>query len=391
MRSMRLCTSGKRVCGKKSTKEEWLEYGDRCPYCGGYSFVVVSEADADDWDEFEENQNPIEEDSVEEVVETPKPSLARPILLIVLSVVLALFLFWAMNKIQIPEPTTSVPTVDVVQQPQTSAMDIKSVSTIGTEQVMMIIFVAIIFLTGWLDRKQSNQPGDAYVAILGVVIILLCGTNVATQLFHILKADAYATIVVSLVCLAVVVAVSLAGTPDLTPVGLFFGVLGLGGGVLFNNLGSVQVMFHIQSAPLLTGASLFSYISTKQMDGAWFSVLVYACLILAFLAILFEMLKASAGDGRWLGFFIATLGIVAYICGRNFIPSTSTWNNPYVLLLAIGALNFIVASLSREKLDAQGINYTQYKLGLLKLVTPWDVILFQALLGGFLIIITGKV
>jgi hypothetical protein len=256
---------------------------------------------------------------------------------------------------------------------------------------MMIVFIIIICLTGWLDRKESNQPGDAYVAIIGAVIVLFCGSSIMNQFFHLLQVDAWATIVVTTVCITAVVSVALAGGVDLTPIGLFFGILGFAGGELFNNVGSLQTMFHIQSEPLMTGASLFSYIRIKQMDMAWFSVLVYICLTLAILAILFEMLKLSAGDSRWLGFVIAIIGIAAYICGRTFIPVSSKWNDPFILLLVIAAFNFVIASLSREKLDAQGYNYTQYKLGLLKLVTPWDIILIQALVGGFLVILLGKV
>lgn len=424
-------------CNKFAPKSKWIEGKYKCPHCGSHSIKyevkpeqsvvaqaapqpqstpVVSQQSAEKPAQ-KEPQTSVQQEPEEEERTGKKNSWKRPIIILVICLIIV-GLIMRIDRTLSTVPQVAVDTVVVTEAPtdqliisstdlQASAIDVKSSDYIKTEQIIIILLSLIIILAGWLDRKMSNQILDAIVAVVLVVIVLFGASQaihfIASGLVSVIPVDLptawwIMSFVITVVSLVAVVLVSVYGTVDLTPVGMFFGLLGLVGGVLLGHLGSLQEVLRIPSGQLFPIGEVFLLVRAKQFEIIKFSLLVYGCLTIGILTELREILKPYAKSHviSFAGLIISPVCILMYVLLRMFgdlIPVVGTLlSSPYGALLVFLALNLVAAAVLRERVDNMfGNTSAEYKLGQARAMSPWDIILFQAALGGFLIILVGKV
>jgi hypothetical protein len=268
-----------------------------------------------------------------------------------------------------------------------------------------IAFVLLILLFGFLDRKRSVQNSDAVIAVIVIIVYLILGISyfqqVIIQVHPLWLVIALWVTTFGFLCLLIGAIVS--GAFDLTPASMVFGAVAITGGILLNNLGAYQTIFKIPSNLLFTFDSM---IQLSKIQMFWtmgaFTVLVYGHFIVAILCSFSEIvrpakkgIKITSKNFRSFFFSIIVLGL--FILLRSITLPAGKWYsflsqpNPIILALLILVGDVIFANIKNEQMDGSGVNYTQLKLGTLTISSPYDVIIFQLILGAFLMVIFGKV
>lgn len=414
-------------CNHYSPAQSWVNNSYKCPRCGHRSIqheVKISRSTPQEQTSSGVSQQPVQSvqpqpakpAEVESSAKTTEESSSKPvkkslpiIVKIGIVVLIAAVVMMIANG-QRPTSTSSgmTPVTEKTEVTpdqvtvQVQPVDIKSVDYVQTEQIIIIILLIAIVVTGWLDRKMSNQPWDAYLAIAAAILVLFGASKaahfVATAFeswgVGTLVACRILSVIIASLCVVTVILVSLYGTLDLTPVGMFFGILGLGGGVLLGHMGSLQEALKIPTGFLLPLGQVFQYLRAKDVASVAFSLLVYACLVISVLAELREVLKPyKSGSTSFGGLALSIINIVIYILLRMFGGNISgsfggLASSPYGALLIFFVLNLIAAAFLRERVDNMfGNTTTDYKMGQARVMTPWDILLFQSVLGGTLTIL----
>jgi hypothetical protein len=257
----------------------------------------------------------------------------------------------------------------------------------------------IVAIAGYLDRKRSMQAADAIVAICGALFLLFVATWEPGKAFLValgIPQDALPYLT-SLITIAVIVAMAYAGTLDFSPIGIFLGIMGLIGGVWLSSLGDLGTMLKLPQAPLVTLDQLAMLIQLKQMDLAKFSLTIYSILLIG---IIFYGVELVRPDKKikvptYGGLLLAVLTVVAYIGLRQLarMPGDlAILGHPIVAFLVVLVINLLLASNIREQGDTvTNTGWAEYKIGLLKITSPWDIIAFEAMLGGFIAIAVGRI
>jgi len=393
-------------CGQEVSGRELIDNDEVCPNCGGEAFIHVVlrqrlkvEPPLQRLDEED-----VEPEVTEEIPEEHPTRRALITLGVVAAIVIPLFLI--LNSIIVVPPPSSSVQIDpgpvvIETQPSSSApviisgedvIDIKSVSVFGSVQYVMIGFIAIIVLAGYLDRRQSNQAYDAVIATILALIVVWIGNLPFLRAFFTAIELANPDIIICLIALAVVLTLVFTGGVDFSPLGIFFSIIAIFGGAILSNLGNLQVWLHVPSGPLVTVQKLFELMSAKQWDLAQFSMVVYGCMLIAVFAYGYEILRPTAQgySGPW-GIIISLVGVGIYIlCRTAFaaVPVVGTIGGAFLIVVVY---NFIVATITRERLTGTGVNWAEYRLGLVKVVSPWDIFAFQAIIGAMLTIAIGKI
>lgn len=266
-----------------------------------------------------------------------------------------------------------------------------------------VAFLCIILLVGFLDRKRSHQNSDAVIAVIVILLYFVMGMAVFQQIIINLQ-PIWAVITLwavtlglfGLLCGAVV-----SGAFDLTPVIMVLSVLAIGGGTLINNLGAVQTLSGISSDHLYTFGSMVKLSKIHMMNtmGA-FTMLTYALFLAAILCSFIEIIRPTRSGVRmrvqnFYGFFLS-LGVVGlFVLLRSISIPPDKWysflSNPLILMLLFIVGDFIFANIKREEMDGYGVSYTEYVLENLRIASPYDLILFQVVLGSFLMVLLGKI
>jgi len=401
-------------CNKCSRLYEKGLVGGKCPKCRGTLLPAPSRVEIVS-PEIPDLPDPpkTKETVIEESQEAPSKkerivdgvrNHKRMIVLVILVVCAILIVGSLMVKNKVPSAApmvvakTAVPSVKMPSVVVEPPIDMKSVSVITGVQCMLIGLSIIMMVAGYLDRKRSNQAYDAIVAYVCGVFILFVAPwpPIQAGIAQLgIGAFPWAWIAV-LIPTAIVLAVSLTGGVDLTPTGLFLGLLGIVGGVILGNLEEVQLMFGIGEGTLYPIETLSGLLMTKQFEVAKFSLLVYGLLAAGCVLLIIEVMKKQHdGTRSWAGILIALVGILTYV-GLRAIPWTGVFmvlQTPFVALLFVFAINLLVASIAREKIDSvtRDVNWAEYKLGLVRVSSPWDVVSLQAMVGSLLIIAFGNI
>lgn len=402
MNMLRMCSNNE--CQLEATKEEWVENGDTCPNCGRRSYQLVEANGENDWENAIDPMDSYPTGYREEETIENKPirSAMNPIVKVGLVLLLALCVI-LIAQLQLPKteipitPTVTAQTVietlvpEVIVTPD-DIVDIKSVSALGSVQYAMMALLFVIGLCGYLDRRQSNQAYDAWIAIIAALLVVWIGSLPVFRKFFEAIELGNPSLIIVLVSLAVVITTSLTGTVDLSPIGIFFGIVAIFGGTVLNHLGSFQDVFRIPDSSLYTMSTTLAFLAGKQWEVAKFSVVVYSCLLLAVFAYGYEILRPKS-DIRpdFGGIVISIIGVGIYVVLRTLAKDIPVISTIIGAMMVVFLYNFIVATIMRERLSGSGVNWAEYRLGLLKVVSPWDIFAFQAIIGALLIVATGKI
>lgn len=277
--------------------------------------------------------------------------------------------------------------------------------------IFMSIFLILLNVCGYLDSTRSHQVQDSTVAVITTIIMLVLGLRVFQT--TIIQGMQIGLIILIYVLyfggLIMLGSFTRAGTLDFTPVAMMLGSVAIAGGVFLNNLGGIQTLLKVASSPLFTLPSLFVLGKANQLwtYGA-FSLLVYGHLILALFFAFIEIIKTGRGQKKnYRGFWFSILVVGLFVLIQSVVhPENIVITNtkllwikdvvtflvaPGVLILVAIVANLLHASSMREKFDERVGNYTEYVIGNLRIVSPYDIILFQTLLATLMVMFIGKI
>jgi|GEM_PF-4952928 len=357
----------------------------------------------------------------------------KKILLVVVFSIIAIIVMFSIdaamtNKLQVTStPTESVPVVvstfvletpqstdlptiyiEGIQETQEDTVVLRyffsdDVATNELKTMFSVAFLVIILLVGFLDRKRSHQNSDAIIAVIVILVFFLMGMS---KLQQVIITGSQVGLMIALwvvpfAFLGLLLGAILSGAFDLTPAVMVFGVVAIGGGVLMNNLGTFQTLFGISSDYLYTLSSMKT-LSDLHLLGTMgmFTMLTYGHFLIAILFSFIEIVRPNRRGMRvsiqnFYGFFLSILVIALFVLLRSVdIPSGHWYSflaNPIVLALLFIAVDFIFANIKREQMDGYGVSYTEYVLGNQQIASPYDLILFQVLVGAFLLVLIGKI
>jgi len=176
---------------------------------------------------------------------------------------------------------------------------LKSVQFLSLAEFLGIM----VFLIG--DALYRKQVVDAIVAVLMMtltVFFLPAGTSFILA------------IVLLLFEIGIVVLVSFLSGRDFTPIGSYFVLTALVGGLFFSKIAVIQAIFGVTSSPVLPLNQLGILFAQQNWAALHFPLIVYSCFLIGLGFLVWDVFRPSEDDNsRWGTVIAAVASFVIYI------------------------------------------------------------------------------